>query len=60
MNKKKLEIAMIVGIVLIAAYDLYLFSSGQVTISRIVWDWNRDLPIVPFLGRLVAGHLWWK
>lgn len=60
MNERRLKIGIVVVIILVSIYDLYLYGSGRVTISAVIWDWNKDMPIVPFLGGLVAGHLWWK
>lgn len=60
MSKKITSIIFIVVLVCLSLYDLVLFSIGLPTISSIVWEWNAKMPVIPFLGGFVAGHLWWK
>lgn len=48
----------IISTVLISAYDVFAFLSHQdATISETIWNWSAKYPIVPFLGGLLSGHL---
>jgi len=36
---------------------------GRPTLSRSVWTWSKNFPLLPFLAGLLAGglavHFWW-
>lgn len=59
-SKKVTSIIFIVFFVGILLYDLVLYTTGHSTISEIIWEWNLKIPVIPFIGGFIAGHLWWK
>lgn len=60
MMKKKTTLIFLMSLLLLSLYDLHLFSLKEVTFSQLIWEWSKEMPIVPFLGGFVCGHLWWK
>ena len=59
-SKRVTSIIFIVFFVSLLLYDLVLYVTGHSTISEIIWEWNSKIPVIPFMGGFIAGHLWWK
>ena len=47
-----------------AAAEGYALKTGRITLSRSVWTWSKNFPLLPFLAGLLAGglavHFWWE
>lgn len=59
-SKRVTSIIFIVFFISLLLYDLVLYATGHSTISAIIWEWNLKIPVIPFIGGFIAGHLWWK
>lgn len=50
-------------IVSFAIAEGYALAKGKTTLSRSVWTWSQNFPLLPFIAGLVAGglavHFWW-
>lgn len=46
-----------------AVFETYALVTGRATLSRSVWTWSKNFPLLPFLAGLLAGglavHFWW-
>jgi hypothetical protein len=46
-----------------AIYETWNLHKGTPTLSRSVWTWTQNFPLLPFLAGLLAGglavHFWW-
>jgi peptidoglycan/LPS O-acetylase OafA/YrhL len=60
--KKATQWLIVAVVVLAAAYDVIAMLQGgvQATISRRVWFWSKDMPIIPFLVGVLCGHLFFS
>jgi hypothetical protein len=51
-------------IVSFAILEGWALATGRTTLSRSVWTWSRNWPMLPFVAGLVAGclacHFWWE
>lgn len=45
------------------AMEGWALTHGRATLSRSVWTWSKNFPLLPFLAGLLAGglavHFWW-
>jgi hypothetical protein len=44
----------------VAVTDVALWLSGNKTLSKVTWEASKKYPVIPFLGGLLAGHLFWR
>lgn len=53
---------LIAVVVVVLAYDLFALQRWgiEATVSRVITDWSRRHPVIPFLLGLVAGHWFWR
>ena len=46
-----------------AIAEAFALKTGRFTLSRSVWTWSKNFPLLPFLAGLLAGglavHFWW-
>ena len=49
--------------VFFAVAETYALYTNKPTLSRSVWTWSKNFPLLPFLAGLLAGglavHFWW-
>ena len=55
------QIVLVCVVLLLLAYDAAALVLGgvQATISRVILEWSRKYPIIPFLCGVLCGHLFW-
>lgn len=50
-------------VVSFAIFEGLALYRGTPTLSRSVWTWSKNFPLLPFLAGLLAGglavHFWW-
>jgi uncharacterized membrane protein YuzA (DUF378 family) len=58
---KATKLTIIATVVALSGYDVYAFVEGGVdsTISRVVYGWAVDYPIVGVAAGVLIGHLFW-
>ena len=46
-----------------AAFEAYAIIKGKQTLSRTVWAWSKNFPLLPWVGGVLCGglavHFWW-
>ena len=49
------------SLLIVGVYDVYAagWLGPDFTVSRVVLEWSRKWPIMPFLAGLVIGHIFW-
>jgi hypothetical protein len=55
------------GIIAFAVFfaigESYALINNKPTLSRTIWTWSKNFPLLPFLAGLLAGglavHFWW-
>ena len=59
--KKVTAIFIVLTIVIIAVYDVWVYiqAGGDATISRIVYNFSKDWPIVNIIIGVLLGHFYW-
>lgn len=59
MNYVKItKYVVIISTAALLIYDAFAWASHQdATISETIWAWSKNYPVVPFLGGLLAAHL---
>lgn len=59
MNKRKLTtIVMIVSLVILTAYDIWIYfdSEHDATISVVFWLWSQHNPVTALIAGFLMGH----
>lgn len=61
MTRVATQIILLVVAALLGIYDVWAISTSgyDASISVIIVDWSRQLPILPFAIGVLAGHLFW-
>lgn len=54
-----IALAMLTGLYLASIYDVYLGSTGNLTITDSVRAWSSRWPVLPLSVGIIIGHLFW-
>ena len=50
---------LLIALTLVGVWDIYVMAKGQedFTISSLLREWSRLMPVFPFLAGLILGHV---